>query len=101
MRRRPIRRRPIRLRLTLVYSGLFLLAGAALLAVTYGLVAQSLNTSLPAAVSAPSGSYLTQAVKACEGTPGGPVAVAKCKAQTQESLRKAAESGRTPSSRAL
>ena len=93
MRQRAARRRPIRLRLTLVYSGLFLLAGAALLAVTYGLVAQSLNTGLPAAVSAPSGSDLTQAVKACEGTPGGPDAVAKCKAQTQESLRKAAESG--------
>ena len=93
MRRRAARRRPIRLRLTLVYSGLFLLAGAALLAVTYGLVAQSLNTGLPKAVSAPSGSYLTQTVKACEGTPGGPDAVAKCKAQTQESLRKAAESG--------
>jgi signal transduction histidine kinase len=91
VRRQAARRRPIRLRLTLVYSGLFLLAGAVLLAVTYGLVAQSLNTSLPAAVSAPSGSYLAQADKACEGTAGGPDAVAKCKAEAQESLRKATE----------
>jgi signal transduction histidine kinase len=39
------RRRPVRLRLTLIYSGLFLLAGIVLLAVTYGLVASSLSTS--------------------------------------------------------
>ena len=51
MRPRAARRRPIRLRLTLVYSGLFLLAGVALLAVTYGLVAQSLQTGAAAAVS--------------------------------------------------
>ena len=38
VRRAPGRRRPIRLRLTLTYSGLFVLAGAALLAVTYLLV---------------------------------------------------------------
>jgi signal transduction histidine kinase len=36
------RRRPIRLRLTVIYSGLFLLAGAVLLAVAYGLVASVL-----------------------------------------------------------
>ena len=41
----PPRRRPVRLRLTLVYSGLFLAAGVVLLAVTYGLVAQSLSTT--------------------------------------------------------
>jgi len=89
VRPRAARRRPIRLRLTLVYSGLFLLAGTALLAVTYGLVAQSLNTSLPAAVSSPSGSYLAQAVKICENTAGTPNQVAKCKAQAQNSLQKA------------
>ena len=90
MRPRAARRRPIRLRLTLVYSGLFLLAGTALLAVTYGLVAQSLNTSLPAAVSSPYGSYLAQAVKICETTAGAPDQVAKCKAQAQNSLQKTA-----------
>jgi len=40
-------RRPVRLRLALVYSGLFLLAGTVLLAVTYGLVANSLASSVP------------------------------------------------------
>jgi len=89
MRPRAARRRPIRLRLTLVYSGLFLLAGTALLAVTYGLVAQSLNTSLPSAVSSPYGSYLAQAVKICENTAGTPNQVAKCKARAQNSLQKA------------
>ena len=48
MRRPPAAvRRPVRLRLTLVYSGLFLAAGAVLLAVTYGLVAQSFDTAPP------------------------------------------------------
>ena len=40
-------RRPVRLRLALLYSGLFLLAGAALLAVTYVLVADTLGSNLP------------------------------------------------------
>ena len=38
-------RRPVRLRLTVIYSGLFLLAGAALLGITYGLVAGTLPTT--------------------------------------------------------
>jgi signal transduction histidine kinase len=41
-------RRPVRLRLALLYSGLFVLAGAALLAVTYGLVANTLRSTVPA-----------------------------------------------------
>jgi signal transduction histidine kinase len=41
--RRAVTRRPIRLRLTLVYSGLFLLAGVVLLTITYALVADSLT----------------------------------------------------------
>jgi signal transduction histidine kinase len=40
-------RRPVRLRLALLYSGLFLLAGATLLAVTYGLVANTLRSTVP------------------------------------------------------
>ena len=40
-------RRPVRLRLALLYSGLFLLAGAALLAGTYGLVADTLRSTVP------------------------------------------------------
>jgi len=35
---RPLPLRTIRLRLTLVYGGLFLVCGAALLGITYGLV---------------------------------------------------------------
>jgi signal transduction histidine kinase len=44
-RRRPARRRPIRLRLTLIYSGLFLLAAAMLLAFTYVFVVRGLATT--------------------------------------------------------
>jgi signal transduction histidine kinase len=40
-------RRPVRLRLALLYSGLFLLAGTTLLAVTYGLVADTLRSTVP------------------------------------------------------
>jgi signal transduction histidine kinase len=85
------RRRPIRLRLTLVYSGLFLLAGAVLLAVTYGLVAQSLDTSLASAISSPYGSYQAQALKICDSTAVSPVQVAGCKAKTQQSLKNLTE----------
>jgi len=88
---RAARRRPIRLRLTLVYSGLFLLAGASLLGVTYGLVAQSLDTSLAAAVSSPDGSYHAQAVKICESKAASPAEVANCKAKAQRSLKSLVE----------
>jgi signal transduction histidine kinase len=53
-------RRPVRLRLALLYSGLFLLAGTAMLAVTYGIVANTLRSTMPpqriAAVTGSSGS---------------------------------------------
>ena len=91
MKPRTARRRPIRLRLTLVYSGLFLLAGAALLAVTYGLVAQSLNASLPAAAISQGRSYQDQALKICKSTAISPDEIAKCKAQAQSSLKKVTE----------
>ena len=82
-------RRPVRLRLTLVYSSLFLLSGAVLLAVTYGLVAQSLSTSVPAATSPPTARYDAQALKICESAPlKDPNQIAKCKAQAQQSLNK-------------
>ena len=84
----PIRRQPIRLRLTLVYSSLFLLAGVVLLAVTYGLVDKSLSTSLPAASSVAGAAYKAQAVKICESSALDPVQAAKCKAQAQQSLTK-------------
>jgi signal transduction histidine kinase len=88
---RTARRRPIRLRLTLVYSGLFLLAGASLLAVTYGLVAQSLDTGLAAAVSSPDASYQAQAVKICESKAASAAEVANCKAKAQTSLKSLAK----------
>jgi signal transduction histidine kinase len=81
------RRRPVRLRLTLAYSALFLLAGAALLAVTYGLVAHSLNTSVVAAVSSPSTKYHSQALQLCESSAATPAEVANCKEKAQQSLK--------------
>ena len=44
-------RRTIRLRLTLLYGGLFLIAGAALLAITYGLVAGDSMSARPGSSS--------------------------------------------------
>ena len=86
-----VRRRPIRLRLTLIYSGLFLLAGTALLAVTYGLVAQSLDTGLAAAASSSDGSYRSAAVEICESGASTPAQVANCKAKAQRSLKSQTE----------
>jgi len=82
-------RRPVRLRLTLIYSGLFLLAGAALLAVTYGLAAQSLPTGKAAVVSSRSTDY--QALQLCEATAATPAEVANCKAKAQQYLKDATE----------
>ena len=61
MRRRPLAprswlrlpRRTARLRLTLLYGGLFLACGAALLAITYGLVRASLPRDVPKVVTYP------------------------------------------------
>jgi signal transduction histidine kinase len=80
-------RRPVRLRLTLIYSGLFLAAGAALLAVTYGLVAQSFNSVPPSATAISKASqYVDQALRACKSENLDPVAMAKCEQQAQLSL---------------
>jgi signal transduction histidine kinase len=80
-------RRPVRLRLTLIYSGLFLAAGAALLAVTYGLVAQSFDSvpASPAAISKAS-QYVDQALRTCKSENPDPVALAKCEQQAELSL---------------
>jgi signal transduction histidine kinase len=48
-------RRTARLRLTLLYGGLFLACGAALLAITYGLVRASVPRDVPQAVTYPHG----------------------------------------------
>ena len=79
-------RRPVRLRLTLVYSGLFLAAGAVLLAVTYGLVAQSLSTTPSSAAVSPASKYVDQAVQACKSENLDPVALAKCENVAEQSL---------------
>jgi signal transduction histidine kinase len=81
------RRRPVRLRLTLVYSGLFLAAGAVLLAVTYGLVAQSLSTTpLPADTGPQASQYLTQALQLCKERGLDPIALSKCEQTAEGSL---------------
>jgi len=85
--RRAAGRRPVRLRLTLVYSGLFLAAGAVLLVVSYGLVAQSLSTTpAPVAASSKASEYLNQALALCKAENLGPVAMAKCENTAQDSL---------------
>ena len=63
----------VRLRLTLLYAGLFLVAGGALLGLTYGLVAAGLPTSNPAATSSPH--YRAQLARindVCKATFRGP-----------------------------
>ena len=79
------RRRPVRLRLTLVYSGLFLAAGAVLLAVTYGLVAQSFDTAPPAPDSQAS-QYVDQALRTCKAENLSQLAMAKCENTAEQSL---------------
>jgi signal transduction histidine kinase len=101
--RGPATRRPVRLRLTLVYSGLFLFAGAVLLTVTYGLVAGSLTAAKDPAVgattagkpgssAAPSYADLAflQLCKTGQVPPGGE---GKCKAAAQQALDNAAKAG--------
>ena len=73
----------MRLRLTLVYSGLFLLAGAVLLAVTYGLVAHSLDTSASALTGAQVSQYLNSEIKTCEAKVSSPDQAASCKEQAK------------------
>jgi signal transduction histidine kinase len=79
-------RRPVRLRLTLIYSGLFLAAGAALLTVTYGLVAQSLSTTSPAASVSSASKYVDQALAACKSENLSPAELAKCEKVAEQSL---------------
>ena len=79
-------RRPVRLRLALLYSGLFLLAGAALLAVTYGLVANALQTTVPqgqiTAITQTSGS-----IARCKKEATTLVQAADCKAEATAATR--------------
>jgi signal transduction histidine kinase len=93
-----LRRRPVRLRLALIYSGLFLLAGVVLLTVTYGLVANTLpasvssNLAVQEAQLVNSGSF--PGLKACKENATSPQATEKCKQEATQTARKiAAEAG--------
>ena len=83
-------RRPVRLRLTLTYSALFLLAGSVLLGVTYGLVANNLQVNSAAAASLKASRYAVPAAGVCASSKVPDQQVAKCKQQAQDSLQKAA-----------
>jgi signal transduction histidine kinase len=114
----PASRRPVRLRLTLVYSGLFLLAGAILLTMTYALVASTLTAkgqsrdpgAVPSASTAlvnPAASRLVSSKPSLPSSdPGGdlvelcrkgqvpPEQVGKCKALAQEAYNSGADAAR-------
>jgi signal transduction histidine kinase len=66
-------RRPVRLRLTLVYSSLFVLAGMVLLSVTYVLVAGTLTAKVAASGSAQASASTTAAASA-DPRPSAPAA---------------------------
>jgi signal transduction histidine kinase len=71
---RPVRRlwpQKVRTRLTLIYAALFFAAGAALLTLTYGLVASSLPTKPSAAVATVSSQELHALKRECD-VPGNP-----------------------------
>jgi signal transduction histidine kinase len=87
--RRP-RRRSARLRLTILYTGVYVAAGSVLLAIVYGLVAHSLGN--PRSPKLPSQKFLNQCNSAFKfRTPLDPNLQSKCKAV----LRAAAELGAT------
>jgi signal transduction histidine kinase len=86
-----MRRRPVRLRLTLVYSGLFLLAGVVLLGVTYGLVADSLSSTPYPSASSPSPSQENPADSICQSV--SPDQRAMCKERAQQTVQQAAKAG--------
>jgi signal transduction histidine kinase len=103
--RGPVSRRPVRLRLTLVYSGLFLLAGVVLLAVTYGLVAGTLPAKVPGAGA--SGTPLPLTSSDVKGFPDSELALlcktgqatsdelSKCKVLAQAAYQSALQAGAT------
>ncbi len=77
----------LRVRLTLIYSSLFLLAGAVLLSVTYGLVANSLGSAQQPGNS-PGVPYLNSALgKICKSPAITEAQLIKCKAAAQEYSR--------------
>jgi hypothetical protein len=93
------RRRPVRLRLTLVYTSLFLLAGAGLLTVSYVLVEQSPGLSQPALPSSQSAQYISAAIRACTARaataakPATPAQGGQCKRLAQQDADRLATAG--------
>jgi signal transduction histidine kinase len=87
-----LHRRPARFRLTVIYTGLFLVAGALLLAATYGLVASSLPTSAGkmtgAAVSA---SY--PGLRPCEASSPAAAGRQTCKEAAAVAMQRIADAG--------
>jgi len=86
-----IRRRPVRLRLTLMYTSMFLLGGVALLAVSYALVASSLSGSVDDSQQTKAQLY---SYKHCFAQPSKPQVLA-CQARVEEVAREAASYQRT------
>ena len=92
-RSRFIGRRPVRLRLALIYSGLFLLAGAVLLTVTYGLVANSLPTTASASQAGKilADSRLYQETNLCRQNAENSVKAEGCKAAAGKAAQQIAD----------
>ena len=91
-----LRQRPVRLRLALIYSGLFLLAGAVLLTVTYALAANTLPAGAPSNLSAKAARFANSdsfpGLKTCKQNAASPQAAEKCKYEaTQAAAKLAAE----------
>lgn len=90
-------RRPVRLRLALVYSGLFLLAGTVLLAVTYGLVADSLSTGANAETAktgpSPAASADPKLFALCKSGKANTDQLAECKAAEEQAFASGAKAG--------
>jgi signal transduction histidine kinase len=91
--KRPRRRRSARLRLTLLYTGLFVAAGAVLLGVVYGLVAHSLGNPRPPKL--PDQQFLNECNSAFKfRTPLDPNSQVKCKAALKAAAALGASSQR-------
>lgn len=90
-------RRPVRLRLALVYSGLFLLAGTVLLAVTYALVANSLSTGANAGTAKTGPSLAASAepklFARCKSGRASTEELAECKAAEEQAFTSGAKAG--------
>jgi signal transduction histidine kinase len=89
------RRRPVRLRLTLVYTSLFLLAGAGVLTVSYVLVEQSPGLSQPDLQSSQKAQFMSAAIKACVAKAATSAQGGLCKQLAEQDAAKLAKAGAT------